>query len=86
MGKKGARKIERYAMGLEKLHRTTLTDRLNEFAQNARDEAETLEPGPERQALMEKARKADATSEAWANSPGFQIESPIAPADEGQGS
>ncbi|WP_041359447.1 hypothetical protein [Nitrobacter hamburgensis] len=53
----------------------TLTERLGEFAQNARDEAKRLEPGgPERQALLEKARKADATSElkAWVNSPGLQ--------------
>jgi hypothetical protein len=50
----------------------TLTGRLGEFAQNARDEAKRLKPGgPERQALLEKARKADATSEleAWVNSP-----------------
>jgi hypothetical protein len=73
-GEKGARKSERHSMSFEKLQKTTLTDRLSEFAQNARDEAKTLEPGPERQALLEKARKAEAASEleAWANSPGLQ--------------
>jgi hypothetical protein len=52
-----------------------LADRLCEFAKNARaDEAEKLEPGPERQALLEKARKAEAASElaTWADSLGLQ--------------
>jgi hypothetical protein len=61
-------------MSFEKPQRATLTDRLSMFAQNARNEAEKLEPGPERKALLEKARKAEAASEleAWANSSGLQ--------------
>ncbi|WP_438273886.1 hypothetical protein [Nitrobacter sp.] len=57
-------------MSFDKFRKTTLTDRLTEFARNARDEAETLDPGPERQALLEKARKAEAASEidVWAKS------------------
>jgi hypothetical protein len=57
-----------------KFQKRTLTDRLGEFAKNARDQAETLEPGPERQALLEKARKAEAASEleAWANPSSLQ--------------
>ena len=55
----------------KRIQKTTLTDRLVEFAQNARDKADKLEAGPERQALLEKARRAELASEfaAWANSP-----------------
>jgi hypothetical protein len=61
-------------MSFDKLRKTTLTDRLSEFARNARDEAKTLDPGPERQALLEKARKAEAAREieAWAKSSTLQ--------------
>jgi hypothetical protein len=77
-GEKGARKSEMHSMSFEKFQKPTLTDRLSEFARNARDEAKTLEPGPERQALLEKARKAEAASEieAWANSSGAQKPKP----------
>jgi hypothetical protein len=53
--------------------KTTLTDRLGEFVQNVRDKADKLEPGPERQALLDKARQAESASEftAWADSPGL---------------
>jgi hypothetical protein len=58
----------------QRIQKATLTDRLGEFAQNARDEAEKLEPGPERQALLEKVRKAEAASEIEAreNSSGLE--------------
>ena len=61
-------------IGFERIQKTTLTDRLGEFAQNARDEADKLEPGPERQALLDKVRQAEAASEfaAWADSPGLK--------------
>lgn len=72
--KKGTRKSEKHSMSFEKPQRTILADRLSVFAQNARDEAEKLEPGRERKALLEKARKAEAASEleAWTNSSGSQ--------------
>ena len=62
-------------MGLERIQKMPLTDRLKEFAQDARDKAEKLEPGPEREELLKKARKAETASEleAWANSPGLRI-------------
>jgi hypothetical protein len=52
----------------------SLHERLASFAKNARQRAEALPPGPEREALIKKARQADAAShiEDWANSPGLQ--------------
>ena len=49
-------------------------DRLNEFAKNAREQADALPPGPEREALIKKARQAETAQhlEDWANSPGLQ--------------
>jgi len=52
----------------------SLKDRLSLFSKKAIDEAEKLPPGPERDELIKKARKADTASniDAWANSPGLQ--------------
>jgi hypothetical protein len=52
----------------------SLQDRLNEFAKNAREQADALPPGPEREALIKKARQAETAQhlEDWANSPGLQ--------------
>jgi hypothetical protein len=42
--------------------------------QDLRDQAAKLPPGPEREALIKKARQADTAShlDEWANSPGLQ--------------
>jgi hypothetical protein len=52
----------------------TLEERLASFAKASRTEADQLEPGPERDALLKKARQADTAShiDAWANSSGLQ--------------
>jgi hypothetical protein len=52
----------------------SLQDRLSAFAKGVREEAEVLPPGPEREALLKKARQADTAShlQDWANSPGLQ--------------
>jgi hypothetical protein len=49
-------------------------DRLAEWAKKFRDQADQLRPGPERDALLKKARRADTAAhlEDWANSPGLQ--------------
>ena len=49
-------------------------DRLQTFAQEARDQASHLPPGIEREALLKKARQADTAShiDEWAHSPGLQ--------------
>jgi hypothetical protein len=51
----------------------TLKDRLAVFAAETRERAQQLS-GPERDALLKKARQADTAShiDAWANSPGLQ--------------
>jgi hypothetical protein len=48
--------------------------RLAAFAQDARDEAEKLPPGTERENMLRKARQADTAAhlDDWANSPGLQ--------------
>jgi len=48
----------------------SLQDRIASFAREAREKASRLPPGPERDALLEKARLADtgAHLEDWANS------------------
>jgi hypothetical protein len=53
---------------------TSLKDRLAAWADQVREEAEQLPPGPERDAMLKKARQADTAShmEDWANSPGLQ--------------
>jgi hypothetical protein len=51
-----------------------LKDRLDTWAQEVRVQAEQLPPGPEREALLKKARQADIAShiDDWAFSPGLQ--------------
>jgi hypothetical protein len=52
----------------------SLKDRLASFAHEVRERALQLRPGPERDALLKKARQADTASHLndWANSPGLQ--------------
>jgi hypothetical protein len=52
----------------------TFPDRLSDFAREARERAEQLPPGPERDELIRKARQAETASriDDWANSPGLQ--------------
>jgi hypothetical protein len=52
----------------------TLGERLQAFAKTARDQAASLRPGPEQEALLKKARQADTARniDGWANSPGLQ--------------
>lgn len=52
---------------------TSLKDRLIVFAQETRDKAKLL-AGPEREALIEKARRAETVAhiDDWMNSPGLQ--------------
>lgn len=51
-----------------------LRDRIASFARETREKASQLHPGPERDALLKKARLADTGSqlEDWANSPALQ--------------
>ena len=51
-----------------------LKDRLTAFAEEARQKATELPPGPERDEMLKKARQADTAShlDAWANSPGVR--------------
>lgn len=53
---------------------TSLKDRLASFAKEVRDKAAGLRPGPERDALLKKARQADTAAhlDDWANSPGLK--------------
>jgi hypothetical protein len=52
----------------------TFRDRIASFGRKAREKASQLPAGPEREALLMKARLADtgAHVEDWANSPGLQ--------------
>ena len=52
----------------------TFPDRLKTFAEELKAKAAELRPGPERDALLRKARQADTAShiDEWANSPGLQ--------------
>jgi hypothetical protein len=52
----------------------TLKDRLTAWADEVRERAKKLPPGPERNALLKKASQAEAAShlDDWANSPGLQ--------------
>ena len=52
----------------------TFPDRLADFAREARERAEQLPPGPEREDLTRKARQAETAAhlDDWANSPGLQ--------------
>ena len=49
-------------------------DRLATWANQVREQADSLPPGPERDALLKKASQADTAAhlEDWANSPGLQ--------------
>jgi hypothetical protein len=53
---------------------STLQDRLASFAREARQKASLLPPGAEQEALLDKARQADAALrlDSWANSVGLQ--------------
>jgi len=52
----------------------SLQDRLTSFAQDARARAQLLPPGAEQEAMLEKARQAEAALRFsnWANSSGLQ--------------
>lgn len=52
----------------------SLQDRLAIFAKDARDKAEALPAGPEKEDLLKRARQADTAShiDEWANSTGLQ--------------
>lgn len=52
----------------------SLKDRLAYFAKELREKASQLHAGPERDALLKRARIADTASHIneWANSPGLQ--------------
>jgi hypothetical protein len=49
-------------------------DRLSQMAQDCKEKAATLPPGPERDLLMRKARQAETASHLseWAASPGLK--------------
>jgi hypothetical protein len=51
-----------------------LGERLIQEARLAREKADKLRPGPERQDLLKKAREADAAAhiDEWLNSPGLK--------------
>ena len=52
----------------------TLQDRLSSWATKVQEQADKLRPGPERDALVRKARQADVAVhlDDWARSPGLQ--------------
>jgi hypothetical protein len=52
----------------------TFPDRLANEAERLREEAETKPPGPERDALLRKARQADIAAhiDQWVSSPGLK--------------
>ena len=53
---------------------TSLKDRLALFAEEMREKASRLKPGPERDALLQKVSQADTAAHLheWVNSPGLQ--------------
>jgi hypothetical protein len=53
---------------------TSLRDRLASFAEELKAKASQLRPGPEKDALLKRARQADTAAhiDDWANSPGLQ--------------
>lgn len=53
---------------------TTLQDRIAEWAAGVREQANEMQPGPERDELLMKLRQAETAMhlEDWANSTGFQ--------------
>jgi hypothetical protein len=52
----------------------SLKDRLSSFAKQTREKASRLNPGPEKDDLLRRARQADTAShlEEWVNSEGLQ--------------
>jgi hypothetical protein len=52
----------------------TFPDRVKTFAEELKAKASELRPGPERDALLRRARQADTAAhiDEWANSPGLQ--------------
>jgi hypothetical protein len=52
----------------------SLSDRVATFAAETREKANSLPPGPERDALLKKVRQADTAAhlDQWAMSPGLQ--------------
>lgn len=52
----------------------TLQDRLAAWSKKVQEQAAKLPPGPEREALIKKARQADVANhlDDWARSPGLQ--------------
>ena len=52
----------------------TLQDRISAWTKKVEEQAETLPPGPERNALIKKARQAEIANhlDDWAKSPGLQ--------------
>jgi len=52
----------------------TLQDRLSSWVKQVQEQASKLPPGPERDALLKKARQADVANHLhdWARSPGLQ--------------
>jgi hypothetical protein len=52
---------------------TSLQDRIAEWADGVREQADTMRPGPERDELLKKLRQAETAMhmEAWAGSPGI---------------
>ena len=52
----------------------SLKDRLTSFAKEVREKAALLRPGPEKDALLRKARQADTAAhiDDWANSLGLR--------------
>jgi hypothetical protein len=53
-------------------HFIPLQDRLSAFVQAMRARAQLVPPGPERDELLKKAKKAETAMEDWANSRGLQ--------------
>lgn len=55
-------------------HELSLNDRLKIFADQLKAQASRARPGPERDALLERARIADTAAhiDEWASSPGLQ--------------
>ena len=55
-------------------HQLTLQDRLAAWAKEVMEQAAKLPPGPERDALLKKARQVDVAShlDDWAESPGLR--------------
>ena len=61
--------------------RFTLQDRLSDWTEKTREQADKLEPGPARDALLKKVEQAETAAryDAWSRSPGLQP--PVDPRD-----